>query len=88
MSLREHLTDRYGDEDMLFADGFDDAIIGVTTFLVVAYDANKVVQILQDENGWDHDEAVEYAEHNIFSAYVGEKTPMFVWVEDDTNQGE
>jgi hypothetical protein len=67
-------------EGLLFADGFDEAIIGVAERIgmepVVAYDANKIIEILSRE--MTEDEAVEYFEFNILGAYMGERTPVFV----------
>lgn len=65
-------------EDVLIADGFDDAVIGIEPMTMrVVYDIDKVIEILMDQ-GMDHDEAVEYYEFNIVGAYVGEQTPLFV----------
>jgi hypothetical protein len=64
-------------EDLLFADGFDEAIIGVEERAgVVAYDIDKIIEILMRE--MTEDEAVEYFEFNILGAYVGEKTPVYI----------
>jgi len=69
-----------GYEGLLFADGFDEAIIGVAERIgmepVVAYDTNKIIEILSRE--MTEDEAVEYFEFNILGAYMGERTPVFV----------
>lgn len=67
------------DDAPLFADGFDDAIIGIcpNSFRVV-YSRSKAIEILAREV--DIETAVEYLEYNTFSAYVGEYTP--IWVED------
>ena len=65
-------------EDVLIADGFDDAVIGIEPLTMrVVYDIDKVIEILMDQ-GMDHDEAIEYYELNIVGAYVGEQTPLFV----------
>lgn len=66
--------------DLLFADGLDDAIVGICpdSFRIV-YSRNKVVDIFISQ-GMDADEAIEYAEYNTFGAYVGEQTP--IWIED------
>ena len=67
-----------GYEDVLIADGFDDAVIGIEPLTMrVVYDIDKVIEILMDQ-GMDHDEAIEYYEFNIVGAYVGEQTPLFV----------
>lgn len=68
-------------EDVLFADGLDKAIIGFEPNLwKVVYSRNIVVDILMERDGMGADDAVEFAEYNIFSAMVGDKTPL--WVED------
>ena len=64
-------------EDLLFADGFDEAIIGVEERGgVVAYDVDKIIEILSRE--MTEDEAIEYFEFNILGAYMGEKTPVYI----------
>ena len=68
-------------EDVLFADGLDTAIIGFEPNLwKVVYSRNRVVDILMQRDGMGADDAIEFAEYNIFGAYVGDKTPL--WVED------
>lgn len=69
-------------ENLLVADGFDDAILGVALSGVnrepaVVYSVNKVLAILMTE-GMDEMEAQEYFEFNILGAYVGENTPIFI----------
>ena len=80
--MRAFLIELYGDHDeegLLFADGFDDAIIGIcpNSFRIV-YSRSKVIEILSEDMSTE--DAVDYAEYNTFNAYVGEKTP--IWVED------
>lgn len=68
-------------EDVLFADGLDKAIVGFEPNLwKVVYSRNLVVDILMERDEMTADEAIEFAEYNIFSAMVGEKTPL--WIED------
>jgi hypothetical protein len=75
---RDEIVEAYGFTEFLFADGFDDAIIGVEeNSLRVVYDVDKVIGILI-EGGMDAEEAVEFYEFNIAGAYVGERTPIFV----------
>jgi len=78
MNKREQLSEEY--EGLLFADGFDDAIIGVAERIcmepVVAYSVGAILQILAQD--MTEDEAVEFFEFNILGAYVGERTPVFV----------
>lgn len=80
MTQRELLVELSGDEELLFADGFDDAIIGFdrNSFRVI-YSVTKVIAILEKEMGADN--AIEYFEYNVESAYVGERTP--IWCQDE-----
>ena len=86
MTKREIITEFYAPtDDVLFADGFDDAIIGFNEDdWVVVYSRQKCVDILasefSEEVGVSNPEevALEYLEFNTFSAYVGEKTPLFI----------
>lgn len=62
----------------LIADGFDAAIIGVDMASErVVYDKQKMVEILIEE-GMDSDDAIEHLEYNVWCAYVGEHTPIYV----------
>jgi len=65
--------------DVLFADGFDDAVIGLGRSFdkyKVIYDKSKVIKKLME---WmTCEEAEEYFEYNIIGAYVGDGTPMFL----------
>jgi hypothetical protein len=76
--MKEIIIERYAqDEEVLFADGLDDAIIGFNPISwQVVYDIAKCVQVLS--RYMDADEAIEYLEYNTFNAYVGEKTPIWV----------
>jgi len=81
MGIRETLME--DNPAALFADGFDDAIIGVARRCsqptLVAYSYSKAVAILC-EQGLSHEEATEYMEFNVVGAWVGENTP--VWIVD------
>ena len=65
--------------DVLFADGFDDAVIGLGRSFdkyKVIYDKSKVIKKLMEDMTCE--EAEEYFEYNIIGAYVGDGTPMFL----------
>jgi hypothetical protein len=65
-------------ENVLIADGFDDAIVGIEPMtLRLVYDIDKVISILMDQ-GMSEEDAIEYYEFNIAGSYVGEQTPLFV----------
>lgn len=78
--MRQKIIDLYSDtDDVVFADGLDNAIIGFDPNLwKVVYSRNKCVEILSQD--MSEEEAIEYLEYNTFNAYIGEKTP--VWAED------
>lgn len=67
---------------MLTFDGLDDAVIGYGSQAAkdpcFIYDYDKIVAILVDRDGMHPEEAEEYAEYNIISAYLGEGTPIVV----------
>ena len=66
---------------VLFADGFDDAIMGIGRSFQdykLIYSRDKVLEILMDEHDMDITEAEEYYEYNIAGAYVGKSTPIFM----------
>ena len=80
MGIREELSEHYG-TDLLFADGYDDAIIGVSIGLHserVVYSVEKMLDICVKETGESYESSLEWLEYNTFGAYVGENTPIYV----------
>lgn len=78
--MLERLIESYGDEELLKADGFDDAVIGICTREYrLIYSMTKVIDILMAE-GMTEEDALEHFYYNIAGSYVGEKTP--IWCED------
>lgn len=69
------------DVDVLLADGFDDAFMGVAPtplgHMVAVYDIDRCIELLMEE-GMSHEEADEYFQFNVAGAYVGEQTPLFL----------
>ena len=78
--MKKLILEFYGDTDeILFADGLDEAIIGFEpNAWKVVYSRGKCIEITSID--MDELEAIEYLEFNTFNAYVGEKTP--IWIED------
>ena len=64
------------------ADGFDEAILGVAQRCgqpaIIAYDTEKILEILQAREGMTAEEAVEYFELNIAGEWLCEETPIFI----------
>ena len=67
-------------QNALFADGYDDAIIGVELDYEprVVYDQNKIIDILMAEHKITDEEAQEFFDFNIAGSYVGMQTPIYV----------
>lgn len=78
--MLEKILEQYEEEEILIADGFDNAVIGIdVSSMRLIYSVEKCINILI-EQGMDMTEAVEYFEFNVSGSYVGEKTP--IWCED------
>jgi hypothetical protein len=66
----------YEEEEILKADGLDNAIIGIdqnTTRLIYSY--TKLIQILMED--MTREDAIDYFQYNIQLAWVGDKTPIY-----------
>lgn len=78
-AIKEELS--YINEQALFADGFDEALVGIDMSSYVAvYDIEKCIDVLMQDTGMTLEESKEYFEYNTLGAYVGEYTPRFVRV--------
>ena len=70
------------DNEILLADGFEDAYMGLATQFtktpLAIYDRNKCIDILVNRDGMSEEEAEEYFQYNVEGAWVGENTPMFL----------
>jgi hypothetical protein len=80
MNKKDLLLERY--DTLMFADGFDDAIVGVSNRAglepLVTYDIEKCIDILMKRDGMSYDDAYEYFEFNVLGAYMGENTPIYL----------
>ena len=70
------------DEEILTADGFDYALIGVCERAgqptIAMYDKDKCINLLIERDGMTEEEAEEYFYFNVVGAWVGEYTTCFV----------
>jgi hypothetical protein len=71
------ITESYPDEEFLFFDGLDDAIMGVVDG-VVCYGINESIAALQKTHEWDEETSSEWFWFNVHGAYLGKKTPVFI----------
>ena len=76
----EEWVEGYGDE-ILLADGFDEAFIGITEVFgrpsIANYDRDKCIRILMERDGMTEGDAIDYFNYNVTGAWVGETTPAF-----------
>lgn len=76
----QDLIEIYPEESFIKADGFDDAIIGVEeSSMRLIYSVSKCIDILC--NDMSLEDACEYFNFNVKSAYVGNKAP--IWCADN-----
>lgn len=82
-SIRARLSDM--NPEALFADGLDDALIGVGyrcgQVALAVYDVEKAAQVLVKRDGLSYGEAMEFLEFNTIGAWVGEHTPIWMYPE-------
>ncbi len=80
----DHLAE--ANPDALFADGLEAACIGHTEIWdhdgtrrhLAAYSKQKIVQIFVDDHYMTPESAQEYADFNVYNAYMGPNTPLYV----------
>ena len=82
LNPRQALQDMLVDEtQLLFADGYDDAIVGFAerdSVMLVVYDVRKILRLLRVRDGMSRDEAQEFFDFNIAGSWVGEQTPVWL----------
>jgi hypothetical protein len=71
-------------EGAMFAEGFDDCLLGVVERFgaeaLALYDLERVIQKLMSRDGMARDVAEEFFAVNIIGAWVGENTPAFATI--------
>jgi hypothetical protein len=84
MKKIDQLNEMYPELELLQADGFDDAIIGLEPLSgKVIYDIDMMVQVLVTQEELTLEDAVEYLDFNVLNAYVGENTPIYIQTLDN-----
>lgn len=68
------------ENECLLADGFDSALIGITSGInpVAVYDINQMLTILVKRDKMNMEDALEHLDFNVIGGYVGEKTPIYM----------
>ena len=73
-------TENLNKDQTMFADGFEDAIIGIHMGDVprVVYDKAKMQSILMRDDDMTEEDAIDYLEYNVWHTYVGEGIPIYI----------
>jgi hypothetical protein len=78
--MLQEIAEYYQDEEILKADGFDVAVIGIDEHSMrLVYSVKLCIEKLILE-GMSMEDAIDYFNFNVSGAYVGEKTP--IWCHD------
>ena len=80
MTKVEKIQEWFGDDvELLFADGFNDAIIGVDfSTRRVVYSIERCLEILETKEGMSAEDAMDHFYYNVGGAWVGDKTPIWI----------
>lgn len=75
--MLDKILEWFDEEELLIADGFDEAIIGIDehSFRLI-YSCKICIDILLEE-GMNYEDAIEHFEYNVRGSYVGTKTPIW-----------
>ena len=72
------IIENYSHEELIKADNFDDAVVGIeVNTLRLVYSIDKMIAILTKDMSYE--DAIEYLDFKVFSAYVGERTPIYIY---------
>ena len=77
--MLQNIIERYADEEeILIADGFDEAVIGIDEKQMrVIYSVSKCIEILTRD--MSEEDAIEHFNYNVSGSWVGEKTPIWCY---------
>ena len=80
-SILDDIIESFPDEEILKADGLDEAVIGIELDTMrLIYSKLKCVEVIMLTSDMSYDEAIEFLDFNVFGSYVGEHTP--IWCDD------
>jgi len=72
------ILENYEDEEIMTADGFDYAVIGIELpSMRLIYSVTKCLSILMQN--MEEIDAIEHFNYNVSGGYVGELTPIWCW---------
>lgn len=66
-------------DSYIYPTGFEKAIVGVDMAGERwVMDKCKMIDILMEQEEWTEEDAIEYLSYNVWGAYVGEHTPIYM----------
>ena len=80
-TLSGWITSCDDEPNILFAEGFDEAIAGVVwdgERTRVVYDTELILELLMGRSEMTYEEAVEYFDFNIAGSHMGDYTPLYL----------
>ena len=79
MKKIESLITEFPDDELIVADGFDDAILGYDADNgKIVYSISLCIEILIESEGMEEEDAIEHFYFNVKGSHIGEKTPLFI----------
>jgi hypothetical protein len=86
MSILPSILEKFDSDEIMIAEGFDEAIIGIEEFTMrIIYSVTKCLEIIEAE-GMPEEDALEHFYYNVQGSYIGDKTPIFCF--DDFNDSK
>lgn len=76
MSILNRILSVYPDEGFVKVEGFDDALVGLSTDGRLVYSLDKIIEKLKEK--MSEDEAINFFYFNIQSPNEGGKSPVFI----------
>lgn len=67
---------------------YDTAVVGMTFDGRAIYDQEHVIHCTMTADGMTFEDAVEWHEFNTFCAYNGPKTPIYISLDFELDEGE
>ena len=78
MNELNKILEMYPDEGYEKVNGFDYAIIGVSSCGRLVYSIQKIIEVLMGRNNWSEKDANDYFYYNIECSYNGDKARIFI----------
>lgn len=80
-NMLDTIVESFPDEDILKADGLDEAVIGIELDTMrLIYSKLKCIEVIMLTSDMSYAESIEFLEYNVFGSYVGDLTP--IWCDD------